>query len=110
MEQLTKAVQQLNQQPNQSKDTARGPTVACNDSRVPPANRYDRGPYRQVGPTRPRQARDHRFSIDKEGISPEIVIKFVFRSLWAHVPISSRTLIVYGPKVKTPQGLIGSFG
>ena len=52
MEQLTKAVQHLNQPLSQAKDPALGSTVVCNDPPAPPANRCDRGPNRQVGPTK----------------------------------------------------------
>ena len=90
MEQLTKAVQQLKQQLIQAKDPALGPTVVCNDPQVPPGNRYDQGPNRQVGPTKPRQSRAvDVLTVAKRATSPEIVIRSVSRSLQTHVPLSS---------------------
>ena len=104
IEQLTKAVQQLNQQLSQAKDPALDPTVVGNDPPVRPANRYDRGSYRQVDPTKPaRLATVDVLTVAKRAILPEIVIRSVSRSRRIHVPLSSRTLILYGPTVNTPE-------
>ena len=76
IEQLTKAVQQLNQQLSQSKYPALGPTVVCNDPPVPPANRYDRDLYRQMARLSPaRLAAVDVLTVAKRAISPEIVIR-----------------------------------